>query len=206
MVQKKKPELREAIVASAFDLISRKGYTATTVAEIARAASMTAANVYVYYPSKILILYAIYEPWLVRQLEQLREAATKFRTPRMRLRRVFIGLWGDIPAADHNFANTLIEALASAPEATGKPNQLLVWCEDYVTDLIREILPEERRRILENRLLAHVVWMAFDGFCVNRRIGDVRDIEAIADLLTDLLLGEVGKSAGRCAEHASIRP
>jgi hypothetical protein len=39
--------------------------------------------------------------------------------------------------------------------------------------------------------------MAFDGFAINQRIGDLRDIEAIADIMTDLLLGP---------EHAHSAP
>lgn len=55
MAQIKKPEVREAIIQAAFELFSRKGYTATTMAEIARTANMTVANLYVYFDSKLLI-------------------------------------------------------------------------------------------------------------------------------------------------------
>lgn len=202
MPQVKKPGMREAIVAAAFDLFCRKGYTATTMSEIARAAGMTVANLYVYFDSKLVILYEINTPWLIEQLHALRKSVDKFRTPRTRLRRIFIGIWSDIPRADHSFANAMIEALASAPENMGKPNDLLAQAETFITQMIIESLPPERARLAEDKLLSHILWMAFDGFVINQRIGDLRDIEAIADLMTDLLLGP--ENAGKEAVESEI--
>jgi AcrR family transcriptional regulator len=182
--------MRNAIVASAFDLFCRKGYTTTTMTEIARSSGTTVANLYVYFDSKLLILYEIYEPWLMRELDRLKEAVRAARTPRTKLRRIFTGIWNDIPAADHSFANSLIEALASAPEKMGKPNSLLARVESIVSALILETLPEARQTLVRGDLLAHIIWMAFDGFVINHRIGDLRDIDAIAGLMEELLLGE----------------
>lgn len=189
MAQTKKPEVREAILQAAFDLFSRKGYTATTMTEIARTANMTVANLYVYFESKLLIFYEIYRPWMIEQLEALRQSVKKLRSPRTRLRRVFIGVWADIPAKDHSFANCMIEALAVAPPGTQKPGRLLDLAESYIDDLIIECLPEEHPVRSNPRLLSHIIWMAFDGFVINRHIGDTRDIDALADLMTGLLLG-----------------
>ena len=189
MAQVKKAGVREAILASAFDLFARKGYTPTTMAEIAKGANTTVANLYVYFDSKLAIFYAIYQPWMQRQLEALSASVDKFRTPETRLRRIFIGLWGDIPAADHSFANAMIEALASVPAGAGKTNNLLVQVESFLTAKLADILPPERTAVLDNDLLSHVIWMAFDGFVINYRIGDVRPIEKIADTMATLLLG-----------------
>ncbi|MGU7768629.1 TetR/AcrR family transcriptional regulator [Burkholderia sp. MR1-5-21] len=194
VVQVKKAEVKEAILAAAFDLFCRKGYTSTTMSEIARASGTTVANLYVYFDSKLLILYAIYQPWLDDQLRVLRESVFKLRTPRTRLRRLITGLWGDIPAADHCFANSLIDALSGAPQGMEKPSALLATVEGALSSLLGEILPPARAELAKDQLLAHVLWMAFDGFVVNQRIGDVRDVGRIADLMTDLLLGDSGES------------
>jgi AcrR family transcriptional regulator len=190
VVQVKKTEVREAILTAAFDLFCRKGYTATTMSEVARAAGTTVANLYVYFDSKLLILYAIYQPWLEGQLHALHETVFKLRTPRTRLRRLITGLWGDIPAADHCFANSLIDALSSSAEGVGKSSRLLVMVEESMTAILCEIMPPDRAKFAQDQLLSHILWMAFDGFVVNQRIGDVRDIDRIAELMTDLLLGE----------------
>src|ERR1700744_2181140 len=114
MAQVKKTEVRDAILAAAFDLFCRKGYSATTMAEIARVAGTTVSNLYIYFDSKLTVLYEINTPWLLRQIHTLAEQVQKFRTPETRLRRIFLGIWRDIPQADHSFANAMIEALADA--------------------------------------------------------------------------------------------
>jgi AcrR family transcriptional regulator len=190
MAQVKKSGVREAILEAAFDLFSRRGYTPTTMAHIAKDANMTVANIYVYFDSKLAILYALYRPWLNTQLAALAESTRKFRTPRTRLRRIFIGLWGDIPAADHSFANALIEALAAVPEGAGKSTNYLKEVEDFLSSLMAESLPPSRTYLLRDDLLSNILWMAFDGFVINRRIGDTRNIETIADMMVDMVLGE----------------
>jgi len=203
VAQVKKEEVRQAILAAAFDLFCRKGYTATTMAELARTAGMTVANIYIYFDSKLLIFYEIYTPWLQAQVETLKESVRKFPTPRTRLRRIFLGLWEDIPAADHSFVNAMIEALSTAPRHTLKPNNLLNQCEDAISELILESLPPERAYLVENHLLTHVLWMAHDGFAVNGRMGDKRDLDAIASLMTDLLLG--APEQPDYGDHSSVR-
>ena len=195
MPQVKKADKRNAIQDAAFALFSRQGFSATTMAEIARAANTTVANLYVYFPSKIHLLDAVYRPWLRQQLIALAEAAGRSRTPQARLKRILLGIWADIPAADHCFANCLMEALAAAPPATGKPSDLLAWAEDTLSEMIARSLPPTRHYLLQDRLLAHTIWMAFDGFAINRRIGDVRDMERIAELHAALLLGDTPSPA-----------
>jgi len=189
VAQTKKSGMREAILQSAFTLFSHKGYSATTMAEIARASNMTVANLYVYFESKLAILHVLYQPWLAQQLEDLAEAVHKLRSPRSRLRRIFVGLWNDIPAADHGFANALLEALAVAPPEMVKSNELLLQLESFLANLVRESLPPERQHLMKNDLLPQLFWMAFDGFVINRHLGTQRDIPALAAALTDLMLG-----------------
>ena len=190
MVQVKKPAQREAILKRAFHLFVRKGFKKTTMAEIAAASNMTVANIYVYFPSKLHLLYEIYDPIQKRQLEKLAAEVRQIPAPRDKLRHLFYSLWQTIPAEDNGFANNLMQALADEPPRRGKINDLLTWCENFVTALIRESLPEERRALAADNRLAHLTWMAFDGFVINWRLGDVRDTEGIVELLCDLLLGE----------------
>ena len=65
MAQVKKPKLRQAILTASFSLFSGNGYHNTTIAQIAKQAKVSTANVYSYFPSKLHILYALYEPWLL---------------------------------------------------------------------------------------------------------------------------------------------
>lgn len=71
----------------------------------------------------------------------------------------------------------------------GKPTDQLEWVDAFLTAMIQESLPPERCHIVDDRLLAHVIWMAFGGFVINQRIGDVRNVGPIADMMIDLLPG-----------------
>ncbi|MGZ5843227.1 MAG: TetR/AcrR family transcriptional regulator, partial [Xanthobacteraceae bacterium] len=56
MAQIKKKEIRHAILDAAYKLFSKRGYSDTNIANIARTAGVAPANVYVYFPSKLEIL------------------------------------------------------------------------------------------------------------------------------------------------------
>ena len=58
MAQVKKAAVLEAIKAAAFELFAQQGYGATSMPGIARAAGISTANVYVYFGSKLAVLYA----------------------------------------------------------------------------------------------------------------------------------------------------
>ncbi|WP_321948063.1 TetR/AcrR family transcriptional regulator [Paraburkholderia sp. J10-1] len=190
MVQVKKADMRGAMLTAAFDLFSRKGYAATTLSEIARNAGTTGPNLYVYFESKLAVVYELYEPWLLLQVEALQKNVFALRGPRQQLHRLFIGLWSDIPLADRHFANVLIEALASTPPDTRKPRDLLHTLDAMVTAILMRIVPKERTHLVSDGVYARILWMAFDGFSINQRIGQKFAIERTAELMTMMLLGE----------------
>lgn len=60
MVQILKPERRERLFAAAEEVFAKRGYTGATIAEIARAAGVSAANVYLYFENKDALFYAVF--------------------------------------------------------------------------------------------------------------------------------------------------
>ncbi|CAE6935973.1 hypothetical protein R69927_07425 [Paraburkholderia domus] len=190
MVQVKKADMRGAMLAAAFDLFSRKGYAATTLTEIARNAGTTGPNLYVYFESKLDLVYELYEPWMLQQVDALKKNVFSLRDARQQLQRLFIGLWSDIPLADRHFANVLIEALASTSPETRKPRDLLQVLDGLVTEALLQIVPASRADLVADGVYARILWMAFDGFSINQRLGQRFDIERTAELMTAMLLGE----------------
>ena len=61
MAQTKKGDVHAAILAAAFAQFSARGYSETSIPAIAAAAGISTANVYRYFPSKLAILYTLYE-------------------------------------------------------------------------------------------------------------------------------------------------
>ena len=74
MVQVKKKAVRQAILDSAYDLFSERGYHSTTLQEIAELAGVGVSSLYSYFPSKLHLLYAVVEPWQKDAFERAREA------------------------------------------------------------------------------------------------------------------------------------
>lgn len=195
MAQVKKMDMRDAILEAAFRLFSHNGYTQTKMSQIASEAGMTQGNLYRYFDSKLRLLYEIYTPWLHRKLGELRESVMRLRTPRAQVRRLFIGLWQDIPMSDHSFANTLLEALTTVPADSGKISDSLMQVEIFVSDMIKECVPPDRLSHIDPALLTRLIWMAFDGFAINIRLGDRPDVAGLATMLTDLILGSEERDA-----------
>ena len=79
MAQHKKPAVRDAILAGAYRLFSERGYAATTLTDIAKSAGFSPGNVYIYFDSKLDILYAIYDPWLRERIERLEDELSRIR-------------------------------------------------------------------------------------------------------------------------------
>ena len=190
MAQVKKEAVRDAILKAAFDLFSRQGYEGTALSRIATEAGVSTANVYVYFASKLDVLYALYDPWLRKRLTRLGKDLARVHDPHRRLRMLLEALWRDIPAERNGFANNVMQAASTASPEEGYNPTLLCWVEENVAAMIRDTLPPGRRNELGSTRFAHILMMAFDGFVINYHLrpGKHCSRETIG-LMCRLLLG-----------------
>jgi len=130
----------------------------------------------------------VFEPWYKAEFTELEKRVLRLKSPRGRLRAVLLGLWRDIPIANIGFANSHMEALASADPGEQKPVPLLKWTEQRLAKLLSGALPSSGAPI-DHDALATLFIMAYDGFVINRRLNDLRDIERLSDAICDVLLG-----------------
>jgi AcrR family transcriptional regulator len=189
--QVKKPEVRDAILKTALRLFSRKGYARTTLEEIARGSGVSTANVYVYFRSKLEILYAIYEPWMRERLANLEARIASLNDPHKKLRLLLTTLWRDMPAEKHGFVNNIMQAISSAtPRDRYKPT-LLKWMEEHLDRMLHDALPARRKKELGKARLAHLLVMAFDGFIIYHHVDPNAPLDdATVDAVCAMLLGE----------------
>lgn len=188
MAQVLKPAVRRLIVEKAGAVFSSRGYHAATVSAIAARAGVAVGTVYTYFPSKLHLLYAVYSPWLMERLDELAARADAAKTPRAKIKAIVVGLWRDTPTQNPGLANSLMEALATADPAKGKVEPLLVKSEKRLAAILAKALPRSRRRFAD-ALVGNLLLMAYDGYVINRRLGDLRDYAKLADIVADLLLG-----------------
>lgn len=184
MVQRKKEGVRDAILEAAFRLFSEQGYNETSIPAIAREAGISTANIYVYFQSKMTILFQLYSPWLIARLDKLERSQRRVVDPQERLRKLLLALWRDLPRENNGFTNNVMQAVASA---SGDYNpELRQLFQKRVAGWIRECLNTD---LHQADILAGVVLMAFDGFAMNVRSahsGPCND--EIANLFSRLML------------------
>jgi AcrR family transcriptional regulator len=167
VVQVKKAEVREAILKSAFRLFKSKGYSVTTIAQIAAGARISESSLYIYFRSKFEILFALCDPWMRERIERLEKRAAEEPDRRRRLTLILKVLWQDMPGEDNGFPNNLMQALATTARREGYRPDLLRWIEQRIEKLILDCLTKARRKKLEKGGLAHLFMMAQDGFVLN---------------------------------------
>jgi AcrR family transcriptional regulator len=189
MVQVKKAAVEQAIQDAALVLFSKFGFRGTKLSSIAEAAGVGVGNIYSYFPSKTHLLYSLYRPWFLDRLDAIKTAAGQESDPHDRVKTILLGLWRDTPAANPMLANALMEALATDTPGGGKKDPLLVDAEDRISAMLRDALPAARHGLLADDLIANLCLLAYDGFVINRHLGDMRDIDRMADLFAAMLLG-----------------
>ena len=188
MPQVKKAAINNRILDAAFALVSEKGYQATSMPDIARHAGTTPGNIYRYYNSKFELFYAVLAPWLNSQIDRLERRIAAMEDGPDKLREILAFMWIELPGADNNFKRTLMEALATkAPEESYSRN-LLQRSERRIARLMDACLPPDARCALMPSELAHLVFMAQDGFTLNVQLVDDTDrIEEMIDGIIELL-------------------
>jgi AcrR family transcriptional regulator len=193
-VQVKKPEIREAILKSAFRLFSAKGYVDTTQPQIAAAAGISTTNLYSYFESKIAILYAVHAPWIQDQLEGVSRELEAIAEPRARMLRLLTALFREIPARKKGFANNIMQAIATVrPEDRFRP-VLVAWLEEKILSMVIGALPPARRADIEGVDIAHFLIMAFNGYIVYHHVAPNRPCsDATIEYLCDLMLAGPGR-------------
>jgi AcrR family transcriptional regulator len=199
VAQTRKIEVRQAILDAAYKLFAKRGYADTNIADIARSAGVAPANVYVYFRSKLEILFSLYEPWLTAHFDGLEKSLLRIGDRRQRLRKILSTLWRDIPSADNGFANTMMQAISSANGREGYSPALRLAIEERLAKLLADCLPVRERK--SARDLASIVLMAFDGYALNFHLkgGAVCPARQLA-LFADIL---IAPAPSRASSHAA---
>jgi AcrR family transcriptional regulator len=202
MVQRKKDDVRKAILGAAFRLFSTQGYSTTTIPQVAREAGMSTANVYVYFSSKLEMLFTIYGPWLQERLDRLERVLARIKDPRERLRRLLIALWRELPRESNGFANNVMQAVSTSGADGDYSPELREFFQTRVAGWVRQCLDIDER---EATMIASVLLMAFDGFAMNvRLVHGVACNAQMAELVSRLLVPtDLAAAPGAGPEHST---
>ncbi len=190
MAQVKKAEIRDRILAAAGALFTEHGYARATISQIAKAAGIAPSNVYVYFESKLKIMFAIYEPWFQEHVDGLEREIAALPSPEAKVFRIVQKLWRDIAADRTAYSNNIIQAISTARVEDRYDPALLRWTEQKIANLLSSSLSTKRAAQVDCRRYAHVLMMAFDGFAVNYRIN--RTLPCDNDMIGQICAGILG--------------
>lgn len=165
MAQVKKVEVEHAITQAAYELFKTQGYLGTRMPQIAKAAHISAANIYVYFDSKLDILISVYQRWFEKKLEMIQHQSSLCTSPKQALKQLLIAMWQTLPAADDGFCGTLIEALSDRTNHSKYSTQLRASIENTLEGLLSYSLPKANAQQLT--AIATMLIMAFDGYALN---------------------------------------
>ena len=165
---------------------AERGYSDTTMSQIAAKAGVSVSNIYVYFASKLEIVYAIFDPWLRERLHRVEVEAEAIADPRRRLRHILITVWRDIPRDNNAFVSNVMQAVATATSEQGYNRDLLSWAEARVAQMMVPCMPGRSGAARDSAHLSHIIFMALDGFAMNERLGQTAaTIDAIVDTFVD---------------------
>ena len=168
MARVKSEKMFENITLAAESLFEEHGYIGTTISRIAKEAGTAPSNVYVYYPSKIEIAFAVFDPWLRARITELEERVAACAGVREQLTTLVEGLLRDIAGDETGRTLTLVQALATAGKTDEYSPALLHWTEERILGMIARALPDGDPDLL--RSLAHVLMLAFDGVALRQNL------------------------------------
>lgn len=183
MARVKNEQVRKAILDAAAKLFEEKGYIATTISSIAKAAGTSQSNVYVYFSSKIEIAFAVFDPWFRDQIEALEAQVLAETDTTARLRLMVRGLLEGIAGDRSGQTLTLVQALATARPGDNYSPDLLNWTMNRIGAMMAACLPDTTAT--ERHALVQALILAFDGVALrqNLRRTDLDEAQSVAAVM-----------------------
>ncbi|MCK4408781.1 MAG: TetR/AcrR family transcriptional regulator [Candidatus Eisenbacteria sp.] len=161
MARKRVGNKRERIIAAAAKLFGDKDYHDTTTAKIAESAGVAAGTIYIYFSSKEELLVAVFEEFLGRHMDRLREGVEREKTPREKLVRLLtlgLELMQDNPDSARIFLSQLRQSTKMITTVVKRSSRVY-------KDIIEDVLIEcARSGVCRNANVHATASMLFGAF------------------------------------------
>lgn len=190
MVNKKKL----AVLKSAEYLFATKGFTQTTVADIAKESGIHEASIYAYFNNKRNVLFAIYGSYLQNAIQSLNDHFQGMKEPGPKLRKAIWHYLADVNNNPH-YAKILMMAQRENPEFYA--SKYLQYLKEYSGLTLKTIIKGQEEgffrqdvspRLIRNMAMGTSVYTAFDSVVHNRPY----DPNEQSDLIYQLVLNATG--------------
>lgn len=129
---------RERIIEEAVKLFYARGFTGTTLDDIAAELGVTKPFIYTHFRSKVELLAALCKPTIEMSLAAVENAAASPGTPTERLHRAVVDFTRVVLSRQANIAIYFREEKSLAPEALAEINALRRKFDHVLTRLLQE--------------------------------------------------------------------
>jgi TetR/AcrR family fatty acid metabolism transcriptional regulator len=166
------PDKRERILRAAIKVFARKGFYATRVSEIAKAAGVADGTIYLYFKNKDDVLVCIFEDRITRLLEVLRREIAASPAFEERMRRI-VGLQLGLLEGQRDLAEVITVNLRQSSRLLKQyATPLFV---EYLEVLGSVIADGQREGVVRAdahpRILARALFGALDGVALTWALG-----------------------------------
>ena len=163
---------RERILRAAIKVFARKGFYATRVSEIAKAAGVADGTIYLYFKNKDDVLISIFEDRITRLIAVLRDEIAQCENVEQKLRRI-IELQLGLLEGQRDLAEVITVNLRQSSRllkqfAAPKFTEYLEVVSHVIADGQRE---GALRKDAHPKILARALWGALDGVALTWALG-----------------------------------
>jgi TetR/AcrR family fatty acid metabolism transcriptional regulator len=189
---------RERILRAAVKVFAKKGFFASRVSEIAKAAGVADGTIYLYFKSKDEVLTSLFEDRMSRLLDVMRHEIEKLPTAPDRIRRL-VELQLGLLEGERDLAEVVTVNLR---QSTKLLKQYAARRFTEYLDLMASVIAEgqqrgELRADVSPRIMARTIFGALDGIALTWALGthEAGGLHRAAKQLADVLLSGLVKSA-----------
>ncbi len=183
---------RERILEEAVKLFYERGFTGTTLDDIAAELGVTKPFIYTHFRSKVELLAALCTPTIEMSLAAVENAAKGSGTPTQRLRRAIVDFTQVILSRQANIAIFFREEKNLAPEALEEITRLRKRFDRKLSKLLAEGVASGEFTVADVSLTSLAIGGMISWAYTWHRPGGRLDIAGLAEHMADLTLQMVG--------------
>jgi TetR/AcrR family fatty acid metabolism transcriptional regulator len=182
---------RDRILGAAVRVFAQKGFYATRVSEVAKAAGVADGTIYLYFKSKDEILASLFEDRVEKLLAFLREELPKAATPTARMRKV-IELQLGLLEGERELAEVITIILRQSTKLMKEyaHPKFLAYLGEIAKIVAEGQASGEFRKDVPPQLVARATFGAMDGIALTWALGkaDQGGLLRAAGQLSELVL------------------
>lgn len=189
---------RERILRAAVKVFAKKGFFASRVSEIAKAAGVADGTIYLYFKSKDDVLTSLFEDRMSRLLEVMRSVVSDSQRADERIRRL-IELQLGLLDGERDLAEVVTVNLRQSSKLLKQYGARRF--SEYL-ELMASVIAEgqhagEFRRDVSPRIVARAIFGALDGIALTWALGNAEagGLKRAARQLADVMLAGLAASA-----------